>query len=189
MQRELSYKLPYERLRKLGRSAGRKVLGTLWLSVWLLLAAFAGAVFALDFYRVELSKWAELAGVPFSPNAGVVICFMLFLPGVWLLRRAGARWSKSRAGFDSTIRLTQDEGGIRIATPSIEYYVKWQGISQMLLEHDGVVISHGTLFWLVPDTAFESAAERRAFIQNVYDRLSEQARTLSEKHVRPALAG
>ena len=189
MQRELSYKLPFERLSKLGRSVGRKAFRTLWLSTWLLLAAFIAAVFALDFYRVELSEWAERAGVPFSPNAGLVICFMLFLPWAWLLRRARVRQRKSRADFDSTIRLTQDEGGIRIATTSIEYYVKWQGISQMLVEPDGVVISHGNLFWLVPDTAFESAAERRAFIQDVYGRLSEQARTISEKHVRPALAG
>jgi hypothetical protein len=189
MRRELSYKVPYKRLAKLGRSAGRKAYQTVWLWSWFLVAAFIAACFGLGFYSAELTKWLEHAGVPLSPDAMFFLLLLLFLAGMWQLRRLRVRQVKGRVNFDSTIRLTQDEGGLRIATESIEYYVKWQGISQMLVEHDGVAISHGNLFWLVPDTAFESAAERRAFIQEVYGRLSEQARTISEKHVRPALAG
>jgi len=189
MRRELSYKVPFERLAKLGRSVGRKAYRTVWLAAWALLAAFVPALAALTIYRDELSEWMKGAGLPDVPELGLFVCMALFFAGMWQLRRLRVRQVKARANFDSTIRLTQDEGGLRIATESIEYYVKWQGISQMLLERDGVVISHGNLFWLVPDTAFESAAERRAFIQDVYGRLSEQARTISEKHVRAALAG
>ena len=189
MRRELSYKVPYKRLAKLGRSVGRKAYRTVWLAAWALLAAFVPALAALTIYRDELSEWMKGAGLPDFPELGLFVCMALFFAGMWQLRRLRVRQVKARANFDSTIRLTQDEGGLRIATKSIEYYVKWQGISQMLLEHDGVVISHGNLFWLVPDTAFESAAERRAFIQDVYSRLSEQARAISEKHVQAALAG
>jgi hypothetical protein len=58
----------------------------------------------------------------------------------------------------------------------------------MLIERDGIVVSHGNLFFLIPDRAFANPAERLSFIRDVYGRLSESARTLSEKFVRPALA-
>jgi hypothetical protein len=35
---------------------------------------------------------------------------------------------KRRATFNETIRLTQDEGGLRFATEEVEHYLKWRGI-------------------------------------------------------------
>jgi hypothetical protein len=106
----------------------------------------------------------------------------------WLQRKQ----VKSLVDFDQniTVRLTTDEGGLRIAQEAIEYYLKWQGISQMLVEHDGVVIgSHGILFFLVPDAAFADAGQRLAFIRDVYGRLGDKARSASDKYIRPMLDG
>jgi hypothetical protein len=94
---------------------------------------------------------------------------------------------KSRAAFNDTIRLTQDEGGLRFATEEVEHYLKWRGISQLLLDHDGVVVSHGNLFFLIPNHAFASAEERVTFIRDVYGRLGERARSISNKHVSTVL--
>jgi hypothetical protein len=55
------------------------------------------------------------------------------------------------------------------------------------LEHDGVVVSHRNLFFLVPDAAFASAEERLSFIRDVYDQLNASARAISEKHLRAVL--
>ena len=95
--------------------------------------------------------------------------------------------TQARANFQSEIRLRQDDGGIRIATDEIEYYLKWRGISQMLMEHDGVVVSHGSLFFLIPDSAFADSEERNAFVRDVFGRLGEEARSRSEKSMRPVL--
>jgi hypothetical protein len=58
----------------------------------------------------------------------------------------------------------------------------------MLLERDGVVLSHANLFFLVPNTAFASPEERLSFIREIYGHLSEKARAISAKHIQPALA-
>jgi hypothetical protein len=50
MPRELRYRVPAERLRKLGRSAGRKVYRTDWLLSWLILAVFV-ALCVQSYYR------------------------------------------------------------------------------------------------------------------------------------------
>src|SRR6185503_18588807 len=92
-----------------------------------------------------------------------------------LTKKSQARYLKQRANFDLVARLVQDGNGIRIGTETIEYYLKWAGISQLLIEPDGVVLSHGTLFWLIPDAAFASPAERLGFIRDVYGRLSDAA--------------
>lgn len=91
------------------------------------------------------------------------------LGGSWrVLRRMKISRLKDRVDFDQLIHLVTDDGGLRFVTADVECYLNWSGINQMLLEPDGVVVSHGSLFFLVPDVAFESAAERLAFIRAVY---------------------
>jgi hypothetical protein len=188
MQGELTYQLPFERLAKLRVSATRKAFPTVQLLMWLLVAVYVAALLGLVFYGNALEKWTQRAGIPFGAAFAFVGIVALGLTGFILLRRFNIAQIKSRVNFNHTIRLTKDDGGLRIATDAIEYYLKWQGISQMLLEHDGVVVSHGSLFFLVPDSAFSNAGERRAFIRDVYGHLSEKARLISEKHVRAVLA-
>jgi hypothetical protein len=57
----------------------------------------------------------------------------------------------------------------------------------LLIEPDGIVVSHGALFWLIPDVAFASPAERLEFISEIYGRLSNRARSISEHQIRPVL--
>jgi hypothetical protein len=80
-----------------------------------------------------------------------------------------------------------DDSGLSFAADDIEHYLKWPAISQLRLERDGVVISHGNLFYFVPDAAFANMEERLAFIRHVYGRLSEKARSISEKYIRASL--
>jgi hypothetical protein len=89
--------------------------------------------------------------------------------------------------FNETIKLTQDDGGLRFATEEVEHYLKWRGISQLLLEPDGVVVSHGNLFFLIPNQAFANTGGRVAFIRDVYDRLGERARSMSYRYVSSLL--
>jgi hypothetical protein len=55
------------------------------------------------------------------------------------------------------------------------------------MEHDGVAVSHGSLFFLIPDGAFADLQERNAFIRDVFGRLGAEARARSEAFVRPVL--
>ena len=95
---------------------------------------------------------------------------------------------KRRATFNATIRMVEEDSGLRFLTEEVEYYLKWRGISQMLLDHDGVVVSHGNLFFLIPDRAFASPEDRVLFIRQVYGRLGERARSISERHLSAVLA-
>lgn len=102
-----------------------------------------------------------------------------------VLRRFRLGQLKGRANF--SIRLEQDDGGLRFVADEVEHYLKWRGIGRILVEHDGVVVSHRNLFFLVPDAAFAGAEERLSFIRDVYDHLNASARAISEKHVRAVL--
>jgi hypothetical protein len=151
-------------------------------------AIYWAVLLGLIFYGNALEKWTQRAGIPFGREFTFVGVAALALTGFMLLRRLNIAQVKSRIDFNHTIRLTKDDGGLRIATDAIEHYLKWQGITQMLVEHDGVVVSHGNLFFLVPDSSFSNAGERLAFIGDVYGHLSEKARSISEKHVRATSA-
>lgn len=182
--RELRYQMPFERLQKLGRSASRKAFSTSWWLLWLLIALY----FALLVALVVLDSGGRLqqaTGIAWWVWQSLLAAFLI--GGFLLIRRHGQRLVKSRANYDSTVSLRQDADGLRFATPEIEYYVKWNGISQMLLLHDGVVISHGSLFFQVPDVAFADDGERNAFVRDVFGRLNDAARERSERLVRPVL--
>src|SRR5262249_59843401 len=56
MQRELSYQVPFERLSRLGRSAGRKAYATLWWSIWLFVALVLAALIGLVVYGDALVR-------------------------------------------------------------------------------------------------------------------------------------
>jgi hypothetical protein len=57
-----------------------------------------------------------------------------------VLRRFRLGQLKGRANFNQGIRLEQDDGGLRFVTDEVEHYLKWRGIGQILVEHDGVVV-------------------------------------------------
>jgi hypothetical protein len=185
VDRELTYKVPFSRLRKLGRNSGRKAHPLLWGSRWLLLGSFLALIFALGQFDEPLQRWQASLGLP--PLTALVALLVIYIAAIVVLRRLALRQTQTRANFDADIRMRRDDGGIRIGTDEIEYYLKWPGISQMLMEHDGVVVSHGNLFFLIPDSAFAGSDERNAFIRDVFGRLNAEARSRSERSMRPVL--
>jgi len=187
MQRELSYQVPFKRLRKVGRLVCRKAFPTMQL-IWLLLALYFAAIIGLIFFGQTLDGWLAAVGVRHGADLLFVSLVLLTLAGLWGLLRFQVRQVKARVDFEQVVRLIQDDNGLRFATEDTEFYFKWRGISQLLLVHDGVVVSHGALFFLVPDAAFAGADDRLAFIREVYSRLSDKARSISEKHVRAVLS-
>jgi len=166
---------------------GRKAFPTTRL-LWLLLALYIAAIIGLIFFGKILNDRLAAVGIPYGTELLFVSAVLLFCAGFWGLRRLHARQLKTRVDFDEVVRLIQDDSGLRFATENIEYYLKWPGISQLLMVQDGVVVSHGAMFFLIPDSAFAGDGDRLAFIREVYGRLSEKARSISEKHVRPALS-
>jgi hypothetical protein len=187
MQRELSYQVPFKRLRKVGRMVCRRAFPTMQL-MWLLLALYLAAIVGLVIFGNTLNEWFTAVGIRYGMELLFVSVVLLALAGLWGLRQLQVGQVKARVDFDQVVRLTQDDNGLRFATEDTEYYFKWRGISQLLLVHDSVVVSHGALFFLVPDAAFADADDRLAFIREVYSRLSDKARSISEKHVRVALS-
>jgi hypothetical protein len=187
MQRELTYHVPFERLVQLSRSAGRKIYPHIRWIMWVMIALVLAACAFLYAFGDEIRDVADDEGIPFATELAFIGVFLAFVVGLRLLRRYQLRLMKNRFNFDQIVRLKQDEGGVRLSTDGAEYYLKWQGLTQMLLERDGVVLSHANLFFLVPDTAFASPEERLSFIREIYGRLSEKARALSEKHIQPVL--
>jgi hypothetical protein len=187
LQRELTYQLPFERLRKLSRAASRKAYPKLWWLTWLWLTLVLAAVFAIAFFADALDDRFNTLGVPLGSTMLFVVVAVVSLGIAYLLRRLRTAEVKSRATFNATITMKQEEGGLRFITEEIEYYLKWRGLSQMLVDRDGVIVSHGNLFFLIPDGAFAGPEDRLAFIREVYDRLGERARSISGKHVAVAL--
>jgi hypothetical protein len=187
MQRELTYHVPFERLVRLSRSAGRKIYPhTRWI-MWVMIALVLCVCAFLYTFGEEIRDVADDEGIPFATEFAFIGVFLVFIVGLRLLRRYQLRLMKNRFNFDQIVRLNRDDGGVRLSTDGAEYYLKWQGLTQMLLERDGVVLSHANLFFLVPNTAFASPEERLSFIREIYGHLTEKARAISEKHIQPAL--
>jgi hypothetical protein len=189
VQRELNYKLSPEQLPALAASVNRKVHGNLLGNRNLHWAVFLAVGSAASFYNAELSAWLRKVGLPVSQNAAVVLMVLFGATALWQMRRLQREQLKKRMASDPDVRMIQDEGGLQFGNATSEYYLKWQGIGQMLVEPGAVVILSGSTYWPIPDAAFQDAAGRWAFIQDVYGRLSEEAPSLSEKHVLPVLAG
>jgi hypothetical protein len=128
-------------------------------------------------------------GIPAGPGLLLFAATIIFFAGSRRLRKLWIAQNERRGSFNETIRLTQDEHGLRFCTDEAEHYLKWKGISQLLLERDGIAVSHGNVFFLVPDTAFGDAAERLAFIRDIYARMGKEAQAISLRHIGPLLEG
>jgi hypothetical protein len=188
MQREFTYQLPYGQLAKIYRSAGRKAFPDVWLLSLVLVILMPPAGFLAVLYGAELSSLMLPADWPPMPELPLLILLLFLAWGIAAIRRLRAKRVRERVDFDCPISFSKDEGGLRFNSDVLDNYVKWKGISQFLPEPGGVVISHGAAFLFIPNEAFGDAAGRRAFIEEVYGRLSEKARARSEKYVRAALA-
>jgi hypothetical protein len=91
MQRELSYQIPFKRLRKVGRLVCRKAFPTMQL-VWLLLALYFAAIIGLVVVGNTLDAWLSSVGVRYGVELLFVSLVLLALAGIWGLRRL-MEWS------------------------------------------------------------------------------------------------
>ena len=189
LQRELTYQLSFERLAKLGRSAGRKAFRTLWLLTWLWMMLPVVAIVTIIANVDALHQSMQPFGIANGPELLFLATAAIFFASSLWLRKLRIAQLKRRTSFNEAIRLTQDEHGLRFCTDEVEHYLKWKGISQLILERDGIAISHSSLFFLVPDTAFNDTAERLAFIRDIYARMGKEAQAISLKHVGSLLEG
>lgn len=182
LDRELTYQMPFERLVKLSRMAGRRAFGSSWYLLAMFFAIYVVALYLVIAYAGPLNVWLAEYGLPeLLPIAVVIIGFFA---AFWWLRRRGLKQAKQRADYDSDVRFREDVDGLRFATPEIEYLLRWHGISQlMLLETDGMLVSHGNLFFLVPNEAFRDTAERDALTRDVFARLNATAQERSNKFI------
>jgi len=194
MQLDLTYQMPFRRVAKLSRSMRLRIFRTSYLLAGLILTLLVAWLASIVIYADALDRWMLSVGISHAVGGIPVIgCGVaLWVAGIILVCGLQRKQAKSLVDFDQnvTVRLTKDDGGLRIAQEAIEYYLKWQGITQMLVEHDGVVVvSHSILPFLVPDAAFADAGQRLAFIRDVYGRLGDKARSASDKYIRPMLDG
>jgi hypothetical protein len=180
---ELTYEIPFERLRKLSRAMGRRAFRGLWMLRWGLLIGYLACLLILGAYADRLEQALYARGIPGGYLIVLIAMTGIFLFAMFRLRKLQTREIKARANFCQTIRLTRDEAGIHIDTDEIAYHLKWRGIRQMLIEPDGVVLSHGSLFFLVPDSAFSGEADRNAFVCDVYAHLGDEAKAKSDPEV------
>ncbi len=182
LDRDLTYHVAPERLSKLSTSMSRKAFEgvRLTMPLWF-------AIFIIACLFVPLIE-REFAGSGWPSGAGFYVLAGIFLVGLAVIKFRGEAPVKPRADFDAEVTFRQDAGGLRIANKDIEYYLKWPGIAQILIEPDGLVVSHGHLLFLVPDTAFASVAERDALVREIFANLGQDAKDRSIAHVRPLLA-
>jgi len=117
--------------------------------------------------------------MPYSANSSTGPCGPPF--------SQAAASSSGRRRRSKKARLRQDAGGLHIATSSIEYYLKWAGIAQILIEPDGLVFSHGNLFFFVPNDAFSTLSERDGLASEVFAKLGKEAQDRSVAHLPPAV--
>ncbi len=185
---ELTYEIPFERLCRLGRSMGRRAFRGLWMLRWGLLLGYLAILLLFSIFSDELDVWLYGQGVPGGSLLVFFAITAIFLAAMLRLRTTQRQEIKARTNFGLTIRLTRNEEGIHIDTDEIAYLLKWRGINQMLIEPDGVVLSHGSLFFFVPDSAFADGAGRSAFIRDVYSHLGDEAKARSEYEIGPVLA-
>lgn len=185
LDRELRYHMPFDRLAKLSRQASRKAFSTSWYAIWALLGAYFAMLGLMLVFADDIGRLERDAGIPWW--FWMVLLVAVALVGLLLLKRHGRSQMRGRANYDSEVTLRQEPDGLRFATPEIEYLLKWNGMSQMMTMPDGVVVSHGSLFFLIPNTAFADDGERLAFVRDVYGRLNPAAVERSETFMRPLL--
>jgi Zn-dependent protease with chaperone function len=188
MKHELTYKLPYEQAAKLCRVGRRKAFTTIRVIFWGLVGIIFAMGIVLSLYGHELNKWMSSIGMPFGVSYMLPFAILLAVVISYVyMKKITTKQAKSRVDFDQSIKLTFEDEGLRIVGSEIEFLIKWLGIHQLFVVRDGIVVLAGNMLFAVPNIAFPTLEEKRNFLQDVYSRLSEKARSLSEKEVRAVI--
>lgn len=188
MKHELTYKLSYEQAAKLCRVGRRKAFKSTRRMFLVLIAIGAAIGVTFSHFGDVLNNLMEKTGIPLkSFDLMIIAALLLVISNFFFMKKITTAKAKSRVDFDQSIKLTFEDEGLRIVSSEIEYLVKWQGIHQLFVVRGGIVVLAGNLLIAVPNVAFPTPVEKRAFLQDVYSHLSEKARALSEKEVHAVI--
>jgi hypothetical protein len=189
----VTYTMPLARLQRLRWRGTRRsfpwAFYIQWGSVGLFLATLGLiALFPAGFQAAVRALLARPFGLRFSVAHDLAFWLLLgfFFSVVILNRRLFRAAQSSRINFDAAITLAPDPAGLDFAGREIEYILKWPGIWQLLREPDGIVLVCGGLFFLVPNSAFATAAARQAFLDHVAANLTPEAQARSETELQRA---
>jgi hypothetical protein len=181
----ITYAMPYRRLRRLSRTGGRRSYPRIWWFTWGWIGLFLAALLAIIVFQQDFDALIRglAQSLGWTLDAAALLIFgpflAVFFAGLFLIRRRFHAELQARVDFDEPITLRPVEGGLQIVGPHIEYVLKWPGIRELLREPDGIVLVHGSLFFLVPDQAFATVGDRRAFLDHVAAHLTAEARARS----------
>jgi len=188
----VTYTMPYHRLRRLSRTGGRRSYPRIWWFTWVWIGAFLAGFLAIIVFRQYFDTliWSLASDLGWTLDSTEPLVFglilVVFFAGLFLNRRRFHAEQQARVDFDEPITLRPAEGGLHFAGPHIEYILKWPGIRELLREPDGIVLIHGGFFFLVPDRAFASLDDRRAFLDHVAAHLTPEARARSAAELEHA---
>lgn len=182
----LTYNVPYARLKKLSRSACRKAFGSTWWWSWATIGAFIIIYASILVFHSPIRTFFAQQGIKHGPDFLSALLLVGFLISLLFIRRHNAKQVQERVDFDQNIELTTDDKGVRLELPQIGYHLKWSGISQVFLERDGIALGHGPMFFLVPSAAFASKDEEQAFLKYICENLTPDARSRSSEAVAKA---
>lgn len=120
----------------------------------------------------------------------LVVILLLWVIGInqYIFTSLLKRRMRDRVGSEVPIRLVADSDGLRFIRNRSEYYLEWDGIDEIWMEKDGIVISANNCFNLIPDAAFENETEKLAFLRNVFDRINDVAQSRTRRYLKNTLS-
>jgi hypothetical protein len=188
----VTYRMPYARLRRLGRRGTRRSYPRLWYFTWGWIGLFLIGCLLISIFPARFNALVQelvrLLGVTSGVAESLVFGLLIGIvfAGLMLNQRLFRTEHASRVDFDASITLSPTAGGLHLAGAQMDYILKWSGIHELLSEPDGIVVVCGGMFFLVPDRAFATAAARDAFLDHVAAHLTPEARARSEKELQRA---
>lgn len=139
--------------------------------IWLPSYFFPDAEIAF-YERVARSFGLSCETVSFVVHLLLMAIFTLGLGAIVHQMRAA---QSRRVGHTVNWKISADSDGLLYASRNLDYILRWAGIYQVLAEPEGIVIVHGNSYFFVPNEAFDSAAERQAFIHLLAENMPADA--------------
>lgn len=170
-----------EQIRMQRRGLG-KSHGGLFKRIWGIAALFMIIVWVpnLLFPEQQIALYERLArtfGVSCDTVAGAVslFIFVTFLAVLLAIVRQMRTSQSRRVGDKVDWTMTAEESGLRYASRNLEYLLHWPGFHQVFAEPEGLILVHGNSYLFIPNEAFPTPEDRRAFVQLLAARVPADA--------------
>ena len=171
---------PFEGMR-FARAVNRRVYGR-WQFAWLALVAVAVAV-ALVASNVILHLEIEDEWIVLAIWVGYVI---LAVVSIRAFNRIAAKatvraWSARGVPQELAVTYSIDAEGLRMTSATGMWSVRWPALNEVALEGDSWLLFGWGMVYFLPRRLFGSAAEERAFLAALAERLEPAARERSQR--------